>query len=81
MTIEYYAPKARAEAEAVEAVIWDLVKDRFADNTVRWANLVEHLVTGKFGIILPGDWRDLNAGIAEVDVQTHEEMIQAGWFA
>ena len=30
---EYYAPKARAEVEAVEATVWGLIKDRFADNT------------------------------------------------
>lgn len=77
---EYYAPKARAEAEAVEAVIWDMVKDRFANNTVKWANLNEHPITGKFGVVLPPDWRELDADIAEVDIQTYEEMEAAGWF-
>lgn len=78
--IEYYAPKARDEAEAVEAVVWGLVKDRFADNTVKWANINEHPITGKFGVILPPDWRELSVEIAEVDVQTQEEMELAGWF-
>jgi hypothetical protein len=78
--IEYYAPKARAEAEAVEATIWPLVKDRYADNTERWADILEHPTTGKFGVILPEDWRELSVSIAEVDIQTQEEMEQAGWF-
>lgn len=78
--MEYYAPKARAEVEAVEATVWPLVKSRFADNTIKWANPVEHPQTGKFGVILPDDWRELGVVIAWVDIQTHEEMVKAGWF-
>ncbi|MCK5639703.1 MAG: hypothetical protein KAJ19_02860 [Gammaproteobacteria bacterium] len=77
---EFYAPKARAEAEAVEAAVWELVKQRYADNTVKWADVLEHPQTGKFGVQLPPDWRDLEIDIAEVDIQTHGEMIQSGWF-
>lgn len=77
---EYYAPKARAEAKEVETVVWGLIKDRFADNTVKWANIIEHPATGKFGVVLPADWRELGVEIAEVDIQTQEEMEAAGWF-
>ena len=78
---EYYAPKARAEAEAVEATVWALVKGRFADNTVRWADLLEHPQTGKFGIVLPDDWRELDTDIIkEVDILAQEDMETANWF-
>ena len=77
---EYYAPKARAEAEEVEAVVWALVKHRFSDSTVRWANILEHQHAGKFGCILPDDWRVLGVAIPEVDIQTLEQMEAAGWF-
>lgn len=77
---EYYAPKARAEVEAVEATVWGLIKDRFADNTICWAIPIEHPATGKFGVVLPEDWREKGVVIPEVDIQTHEEMEKAGWF-
>ena len=77
---EYYAPKARAEVEEVEAVVWELVKDHFSDSTIKWANINEHPQTGKFGCILPDDWRELGVDILEVDVLTYDEMKEAGWF-
>ena len=78
--MEYYAPKARAAVEEVEATVWELVKNRFSDSTVKWANILEHPSTGKFGCILPDDWRELGVDIPEVDTQTQEEMEAAGWF-
>jgi hypothetical protein len=79
---EYYAPKSRQDAEEVEAKIWPIIKDRFGDNTECWAKPVEHPITGKFGIILPEDWEDYadDIGVAEVDIQTQEQMEAAGWF-
>lgn len=77
---EYYAPKARAEAEEIESMVWELVKDRFSDSTVKWANIIEHPNTGKFGCILPSDWRELGVDIQEVNIQTHKEMEATGWF-
>lgn len=79
--VEFYAPKARAEAEAVEAVIWPMVKDRFADNTERWADILEHPQTGKFGVRLPEDWRDLGISISDIDISTYEDMKATGWFS
>jgi hypothetical protein len=78
--IEYYAPKARAESEAVEAVVWNLIKDRFADNTIKWAEILEHPTTGKFGIVLPSDWRELGLSVQENDILTQNEMEESGWF-
>ena len=81
---EYYAPRARAEVEEVEAVVWGLVQaetpPRFSDSTVRWADILEHPQTGKFGCILPEDWRELNVDISEVNIQTQTQMEAAGWF-
>lgn len=77
---EYYAPKARTEVEEVEAVVWGMVKDRYSDSTIKWANVLEHPHTGKFGVILPEDWRELGINTTEVDIQTQQEMEAAGWF-
>ncbi|MCK5602007.1 hypothetical protein KAR91_09065 [Candidatus Pacearchaeota archaeon] len=78
--MEYYAPKARVEVEEVEAVVWDMVKGRFSNSTERWADILTHSKTGKCGCVLPDDWRELGVDLAEVDIQTHEEMEAAGWF-
>ena len=42
MMTEYYAPKARAEVEEVEYTVWELVKHRYSDSTVKWSNILEH---------------------------------------
>jgi hypothetical protein len=78
--MEYYAPKARTEVEEVEATVWPLVQGRYSDSTVKWANPVQHPTTGKWGVILPEDWRDLGVDLPEVDIVTHNEMEAAGWF-
>jgi hypothetical protein len=77
---KFYAPKARPEAEALESVIWNLVKDRFPDNTKGYSPIYEHPTTGKFGIILPEDFESLGLNIQENEILTWDEMNEAGWF-
>ena len=86
--MEFYAPPAKADAVEIEAVVWDILKvatlpdgrPRFADNTIKWANLNEHPQTHKFSVVLPDDWRELGFSLPEVQIKTIDEMREAGWF-
>ncbi len=80
--IEYYAPLSRIESENIEAIVWGLIKDRFADNTIKWGNINVQPVTGKTAVILPKDWRDLvlDKDAIEQKIKTQDEMEQSGWF-
>jgi hypothetical protein len=56
---EYFVFRTREEVATTEARMWNLVKDRFADNTERWAKIIMHPTGNAYAIILPEDWRDI----------------------
>ena len=82
MITEYYAPSSRVESEDIESIVWNLVKDQFADDTVRWAIVLTHPITGKTAVILPFNWRDIvpDKDPVEQSIKTQNEMEQEGWF-
>ena len=81
--VEFYTSIIKEDVETLEDEIWQKVKHRFADNTLRWANVLKKPEEENYFIILPEDWGKIveEKEIIVIKVLPLEVLKADGWFS